>query len=211
MNKIQSSFKLSSSEFELNFDKTYWENRWQNNEIGWDIGHPSPAITDYLDQYENKNASILIPGCGNAYEAEYLIKKGFSNITLIDISPKAVEKLKEKFITIPEVKILCTDFFTHQARYDLVIEQTFFCAILPSKRTDYVNHASELLNDNAKIIGVLFNKEFNQPNPPFGGSIIDYKNLFEPFFTIKKMEECYNSILPRKNSEVFINFIKKMT
>ena len=83
MNKNQSSFKLSSSEFELNFDKTYWENRWQNNEIGWDIGHPSPAITDYLDQYENKNASILIPGCGNAYEAEYLIKKGFSNITLI--------------------------------------------------------------------------------------------------------------------------------
>jgi SAM-dependent methyltransferase len=206
MIKNQSSL---NTYFEHSFNKEYWENRWLNNETAWDIGYPSPAITEYLDQFENKNASILIPGCGNAYEAEYLIKKGFSNITLIDISPKVVEKLNNKFKSIPEIKILCVDFFTHQAKYDLFIEQTFFCAIPPSKRAEYVSHASELLNENGKIIGVLFNKEFNQPNPPFGGCEAEYRELFKPFFNIKKMEDCYNSILPRKNSEFFINLIKK--
>ena len=65
-----------------NLDQNYWENQWQMKEIGWDIGHSSPAIDHYILQYVNKNASILIPGCGNAYEAEFLWNQRFRNITI---------------------------------------------------------------------------------------------------------------------------------
>ena len=54
-------------------DVAFWNNRWATGQTGWDIGYASPAITTYLQQYENKNAAILIPGCGNAHEAEFLI------------------------------------------------------------------------------------------------------------------------------------------
>lgn len=107
-------------------DQNYWDERWQKNETGWDIGQASPAIVEYMKQYPNKNANILIPGCGNAYEAEFLIASGFTNITLIDIAPKAVEALKAKFTDKAQVKVLCEDFFQHKGNYDLIIEQTFF-------------------------------------------------------------------------------------
>src|SRR3546814_11748453 len=95
-------------------DKNHWNEPDHKKETGRDKGHASPAITEYMTQYQNKNASMLIPGCGNAYESEFLIANGFTNITLIDIAPKPVEALKEKFADKPQINVLCEDFFNHQ-------------------------------------------------------------------------------------------------
>jgi len=190
-------------------DSNYWEAQWQNKTTGWNIGHAAPVITQYMAQYENKNAAILIPGCGNAYEAEFLLANGFTNITLMDIAPKAVELLQNKFKGRTEVTVLCEDYFHHNGNYDLIIEQTFFCAIPPARRKEYAEKAAALLNQKGKIIGVLFDKKFDKPGPPFGGCPCEYKPVFEPHFHIAKMEECYNSIAARAGSEVFIQLVKK--
>lgn len=190
-------------------DKNYWDTRWEKQETGWDIGYPSSAITKYMDGIADKNTAILIPGCGNAYEAEYLIQQGFTNITLIDIAPLAVENLKKKFEGQSAISILCEDFFEHKGSYDLVLEQTFFSAIPPFKRKDYVAKMHEILKENGRIVGLLFDKQFNNPFPPFGGCPCEYRPILENHFEIKTMEKCYNSIEPRKGSEVFIHFIKK--
>nr|WP_153926602.1 methyltransferase domain-containing protein [Riemerella anatipestifer] len=191
-------------------NQNYWNDRWKENKIGWDIGFASPPIVEYMKQYPNKDAKILIPGCGNAYEAEFLIENGFQNITLIDIAPKAVDNLKIKFHKNPHIKVICEDFFRHNGKYDLIIEQTFFCAINPNKRTDYIKKVLSLLKENGQVVGVLFNKIFEEKGPPFGGLSNEYINLFEPFFKVKTLEPCYNSISPRANSELFINLIKKV-
>ncbi|MNX26413.1 Thiopurine S-methyltransferase [compost metagenome] len=184
--------------------KQYWDAKWLSNATGWDIGYASPAICQYLDQYPNKNAALLIPGCGNAYEAEYLVENGFTNITLIDISPEAVKKIRHKFEHNPQVKVLAEDFFQHKGQYDLIIEQTFFCAISPNRRKEYAEKTASLLHEKGKIIGLLFDKIFEQQGPPFGGSSAEYRAIFNPYFQIKTMEKCYNSIAQRAGSEVFI-------
>ncbi len=194
---------------ENSLDQSFWETKWQSQQTAWDIGEASPAIVEYMLGYSNKNVAILIPGCGNAYEAEFLVSNGFTNITLIDIAPKAIELLNEKFIDRPQVNILCEDFFQHQGSYDLILEQTFFCAISPNKREEYAKKTASLLKVEGMIIGLLFDKTFEKKGPPFGGCSAQYSAIFDPYFTIKIMEECYNSILPRTNSEVFINLIKK--
>ncbi|MBS1646412.1 MAG: methyltransferase domain-containing protein [Bacteroidetes bacterium] len=191
-------------------DSSFWNARWQNSETGWDIGYASPAITAYMEQYLNKQAAILIPGCGNAYEAEYLVQNNFTNITLLDIAPKAVEQLKEKFAATPQVRVLCGDFFQHQEKYDLMVEQTFFCAITPNLRTSYAKQAASLLNKKGKIMGLLFNTDFEKQGPPFGGNTQEYEEIFNPFFLVKKMETCYNSIKPRSGSELFVILEKRL-
>jgi SAM-dependent methyltransferase len=193
---------------DISLDQSYWNTRWEKGETGWDIGYAAPAITQYMMQYTDKSAAILIPGCGNAYEAEWLEKQGFTNITLIDIAPKAAEQLNEKFQYIAAIKVLCEDFFQHEGKYDLLIEQTFFCAIPPIRRKEYVQKAASLLKPNGKIIGVLFDKIFEQPGPPFGGSADEYRSLFDPSFIIHTMDRCYNSIPPRSGSELFIHLRK---
>ena len=68
---------------EQHMDSKYWSERYQQNTTGWDIGHISTPIKAYIDQLTNKEMAIMIPGCGNAYEAEYLLQQGFTNITLV--------------------------------------------------------------------------------------------------------------------------------
>jgi methyl halide transferase len=185
-------------------DKNYWNNRWETRDTGWDIGYPSPAIVKYMEQIEDKNIALLIPGCGNGYEAEFLVKNGFTNITLIDIAPEAVLKLRERFSEYPQVKVICGDFFQHEGQYDMMIEQTFFCAIPVSMRPQYAQKTANLLRKKGKIIGLMFHKTFLLERPPYGGSPEEYRPLLTPYFDIKKMEACYNSIPSRQGTELFI-------
>ena len=190
-------------------NSAYWNARWETGQTGWDIGQPSPALVDYMAQYPDKEAAILIPGCGNAHEAEALVASGFQNITLLDIAPAAVARLKDRFGNFPQVRILEGDFFQHKEPYDLMLEQTFFCALLPDRRADYARHAAALLRPGGRLAGILFNKAFDAPGPPFGGTEAEYRKIFEPHFSIQKMEPCTNSIAPRAGSELFINLLRR--
>ena len=186
-------------------NEDYWSSRYQNKDVAWDMGKVSPPLKEYFDQLTDKSISILIPGCGNAYEAEYLLQNGFKNITLIDISPLPVDKLKKQYSAFlnKEIHIICGDFFALNQTFDLIVEQTFFCAIDPSLRTDYANKMPELLNANGKLTGVFFNRTFDA-GPPFSGSKTEYNLLFKNKFQIRTMDECFNSINPRKGSELFV-------
>ncbi|MBS1781862.1 MAG: methyltransferase domain-containing protein [Bacteroidetes bacterium] len=190
-------------------DAQFWNERWQANETGWDIGYASPAITEYFNQYRDRNAAILIPGCGNAYEAEYLSIKGYSNITLVDFAPDAVIRLKEKFKKKPEVHVIQTDFFEHVGEYNIIVEQTFFCALVPTQRLSYVQKMHSLLQPNGKLMGLLFNITFDKVGPPFGGSMEEYITLFTPYFDIQIMAPAFNSISPRAGTELFVVLKRK--
>jgi len=186
----------------------FWEQRWKDNQTGWDISQVSPPLKDYIDTIPDKNVAILIPGCGNAYEAEYLLNKGFKNVTLIDIAPTLVKKLQAKFSGKP-IKIVLGDFFKHKDKCDLILEQTFFCAINPSLRKQYVETAYNLLNAKGKIAGLLFNTLFEKEGPPYGGTREEYITLFSPKFKLIQFDVCKNSIEPRKGNELFIELEKK--
>jgi len=172
------------------------------------MGHPSPPITDYIDQLENKESAILIPGCGNAYEAEYLHQKGFTNFKVLDIAQEPLDNLQQRIPELKPEQLVCSDFFHHEGQYDLILEQTFFCAIDPVLRATYVEHAVQLLKPGGKLAGLLWSVELNKDKPPFGGSDTEYSALFTPHFDIITMEDAYNSISPRAGRELFVIFQK---
>lgn len=179
----------------------YWSNRYLQQQTGWDIGYGSAPLVNYLKQVKDKNIAVLIPGCGNAYEAEWLLENGFTNVTVLDISPVLTAALQQKFAG-KTISIITANFFDHKAQYDLILEQTFFCALDPSLRLNYVQQMQRLLKPGGKLVGVLFNRGF-EGGPPFGGSKEEYEKLFADHLHIKKMELCTNSIPPRKDSELF--------
>jgi SAM-dependent methyltransferase len=185
----------------------YWDTQYKAKSTGWDLGQISPPIKEYIDTLNNKNYSILIPGCGNSYEAEYLLQEGFTNITVIDIAPTLVEELKQKFADNSSIKIIQGDFFEHKGKYDLIIEQTFFCALPPTMRQKYVWKMHQLLVEDGILVGLLFNRSF-EAGPPFGGSQQEYEKLFGSAFILLKMHVAPNSVVPRANSELFFEFKK---
>ncbi|MEE3144606.1 MAG: methyltransferase domain-containing protein [Bacteroidota bacterium] len=184
-------------------DESYWSKRYENNETGWDIGEASKPLIKLFHQFNNKKIRILIPGCGNAYEAEYLYNKGFTNVYIIDISKQPLKNFKNRNPNFPENQILHGDFFEHKESYDLIVEQTFFCAINPELREKYVLKCHELLYPKGELLGVLFNREF-EGGPPFGGNVEHYEKLFNSQFSSVNIEECKFSIKPRIGNEVII-------
>ncbi len=204
-----SEIKCAGNETPDQLDRNFWDERWQTQETGWDLKSVSPPLKQYFDAMTCKNKSILIPGCGNAYEAEYLLQQGFKNITVIDISPTLTQQITERFKDNAgkELTIICGDFFKHTGSYDFIIEQTFFCALEKSRREDYVKKMHSLLKDTGVLAGLLFDKEF-EASPPFGGSKEEYTGLFEPYFNIKQMEITPLSVTPRTNAELFTEMNK---
>ena len=190
-------------------DKEFWNNKYLNNEDGWDLGEVSPALRAYIDQLKDKSIKILIPGAGRSYEAEYLFNNGFTNIYVIDISPIAVEELKKRAPKIPHEQIICDDFFQLKDQYDLILEQTFFCAINPNLRSKYAEHCNQLLKKGGKIAGLMFNFPLTETGPPFGGCVEEYQNLFSTNFVIDIMEPSTKSIDKRDGRELFVKMIKK--
>jgi Thiopurine S-methyltransferase (TPMT). len=193
----------------LDLDKEYWDNCYKNRETGWDIGYASPALIEYAETMIPKDASILIPGCGNAHEAKALLDKGFKNITLLDIAPTLVNQVQKEFGEAAPVQIICEDFFEHGEKYDYILEQTFFCALDPHLREKYRNKITDLLHPHGILAGLLFNRAFEPTGPPFGGNKTEYQRLFQVAFDILKMEDCFNSIPQRQGSELFIALRKK--
>ena len=192
------------------FNDQYWSERYTEGQTGWDIGSVSTPLKTYFDQLTDKNVAILIPGCGNSYEAEYLLAQGFSNVTLIDISGVLVERLREKlqfYIDKGNCKVIHQDFFEHAGQYDLIIEQTFLSAINPDLRERYANQMFTLLKPEGKLVGIIFDFPFNG-GPPFGGSKEEYLGYFKPYFQPVIFEKCYNSIPPRAGNELFIRLDK---
>ncbi|MEN9441940.1 MAG: hypothetical protein RLZ33_2017, partial [Bacteroidota bacterium] len=118
-----------------------------------------------------------------------------------------LEMFKQNHPDFPANQLHCADFFQHEETYDLIIEQTLFCAIDPSLRSKYGEKVATLLKPGGKLIGLLFNRTFDA-GPPFGGNQEEYENYFSAHFSVTAFEACHNSIAPRSGSELFIKFIK---
>lgn len=191
------------------FNKEFWTERYLNNQTGWDLGGPSTPMKEYIDQLKDNNLSILIPGAGNAYEAEYLFSKGFKNVTVIDISEEPLKNIQNRLPDFPKENLVFGDFFDLHKQFDLILEQTFFCALHPSLRQKYVEQVFALLKSKGKLAGVLFIEPLNTEMPPFAATKEEYTAFFNPKFSFKVFEKCTNSIKPRAGRELFIILEKK--
>ncbi len=189
-------------------NKEYWEERYESATTNWDIGEISTPLKAYIDHLKDKNCRILIPGAGNAYELDYLIENGFQNVFVMDYAKHPLDAIIKRNKAL-EKHVIQDDFFNHNGTYDLIIEQTFFCALQPSLRSNYVAKMYDLLSKKGKISGLLFNFPLTEEGPPFGGSQEEYINLFSNTFSIKILDIAYNSIKPRANKELFFTFEKK--
>ncbi len=190
-------------------NQAYWEARYASEQTGWDAGEITTPIKEYVDQLTNKQLKILIPGAGNAHEASYLHQQGFSEVYVCDWAAAPLEQLKHKQADFPAAHLIQTNFFDLDlGDFDMILEQTFFCALSPQLRKDYVQKMYELLKPNGKLVGLLFNFPLSSEGPPFGGSLEEYQNLFNTHFTDISIHPAYNSIPPRAGSEFFIQIRK---
>ncbi|SNC74714.1 Thiopurine S-methyltransferase (TPMT) [Hymenobacter gelipurpurascens] len=197
---------------ESHLDATYWQQRYAIGQTGWDTGSVTPPLREYFVQLGHPDdRRILIPGAGRAYEAEYLYNAGWKNVLVADVAPEPLHDLQTRVPGFPVDHLLQQDFFTLEPTppYDLLVEQTFFCALDPVLRPAYAQQCALLLRPGGTLVGLLFDTTFSQPGPPFGGSAEEYRTYFAPYFDFVHFAPATNSITPRQGRELFICLRRK--
>jgi len=191
----------------------YWENSYNAGEMAWDLGEPTPIFKKWIHS-QKKPLSICILGAGNGWDALYFAEKGHA-VTAIDFADSAIRNMtdsaKKKKL---DINILNEDIFNleklYDAKFDIVLEYTCYCAIDPKKRKKYIQIVNKLLKVSGKFVGIFFpvDKEFDRNGPPFGVDINATISMFSKYFTLIKNEIPTLSVERRKGREVFVIFMK---
>lgn len=78
-------------------NKTHWENIYDTklpNEVSWTQEKPETSLQLIANCKLPKTAKIIDIGGGDSNLVDYLLEQGFENITVLDISEKAIERAK---------------------------------------------------------------------------------------------------------------------
>jgi len=190
-----------------------WQRHYDENDLGWDLGQVAPTFVSLLESNTISPCKTLVPGCGRGHEVIFLAENGF-DVTAVDYSIGAFNHLNSTILErkLNNSKVLNLDFFqldsTHDGLYDLLIEQTFFCAISPFQRPLYVETVTRVLKKGGMIAG-LFYHTGQEGGPPFNTTQDHIIKHFSGSFEIRELVRAKNSAEKRKDKEWLAILIKR--
>lgn len=191
----------------------FWDQCYDENNIGWDLGRVTPVFKDWVDRLKTKS-KILVPGCGNGYDPLYFASLGHE-VLAIDFSENAINRIKKQSQEMKiNIQTLKCDFFDLSniidVKFDYIIEYTFFCAIEPSNRNKYSKVVYSLLNKSGLLVALFLplKKDIKDGGPPFAVSKADIENTFSNQFKLIKSFKHPLSIDARKENEEYFEYKK---
>lgn len=170
----------------------FWDHRFRNGVTPWDAG----GVPEELQAFAAGLAEAprtLVPGCGTAREARWLLDRGWP-ITALDFSPAAIEAARP-VIGPHQDCLLLADFFSFDMGepFDLVYERAFLCALPRSLWPAWAARLPALIRPGGLLAGYFFFRD-ELKGPPFGTSPEELEGLLTPAFVRLEDREAANSI-----------------
>lgn len=188
-----------------------WQKHYDENDLRWDLEEVSPPFVRLWNEEKLRPGKTIIPGCGRGHEVVFFAERGFE-VTAVDSAPGAVQRLTQALAEKGlQANVLLKDFFaldgTHDTHFDLMLEQTFFCAITPSERPLYVETAARILKKDGLLVGLFYETD-EEGGPPFKTTCADVLHHFSKLFHIERLEKTPHSIERRQGKE-WLGFLRK--
>jgi trans-aconitate methyltransferase len=199
-------------------NKNHWENVYETknpDQVSWTQEKPQTSL-DFINSFGlKKEAKIIDIGGGDSHLLDFLLNEGYENITVLDISEKALEKAKERLGEKAEkVQWIVTDItaFEPTETYDIWHDRAaFHFLITPEQISKYVEITEKVVS-KFMVLGT-FSKD--GPTKCSGLEITQYdeksmKKQFEKSFeTIHCITEDHTTPFDTVQNFVFCSFKKK--
>ncbi|WP_312994345.1 class I SAM-dependent methyltransferase [Chryseobacterium flavum] len=192
-------------------NKDHWENVYETkspDQVSWTQKKPQTSL-DIINSFGmKKNAPIIDVGGGDSNLVDYLLEEGYENITVLDISEKALERAKQRLgAKAGKVKWIVTDVtaFEPPESYDIWHDRAAFHFLTSSDQvSDYLRITGKYVN-NFMVLGTF---STNGPLKCSGLEIQQYdeNSLAEKFKTSFEKIKCINEdhITPFNTTQNFI-------
>ncbi len=113
-------------------NQSHWEQVYKNKspqEVSWTQEKPQTSL-DFIHSFgPDKSARIIDVGGGDSRLADFLLEEGYENITVLDISAKALEKAKARLgERAQKIKWIVSDIteFETSEQYDIWHDRAAF-------------------------------------------------------------------------------------
>jgi hypothetical protein len=172
-------------------EASFWDERFAHGFTPWDQAGVQPQFEAFAAAHAD--LAVLIPGCGNAWEARWLAERG-RTVRAIDFAPNAVANARAALGSHADV-VEQADFFAYAPPFapGWVFERAFLCALPPAQRTRYAQRLAALLAPGALLAGYFFIGE-PQKGPPFPMLRDTLDALLTPYFTLIDDQPATNSL-----------------
>ncbi len=164
-----------------------WEERYQEGDVQWDKGEPSPGLVDWLEERgDQPGGKVIVPGCGFGHDVRAWAQAGFDAVGY-DVAPAAVKGGEEQTPkSLPNATFRLGDFLDDEPAdaFDFVFEHTFFCAIDHVRRPDHVAACLRWLKPKGQLLAVHYFLPKDEDGPPFGADREEILSRFSPHFEL---------------------------
>lgn len=170
----------------------FWDERFEQRFTPWDRGGVPQRLRQFVAEFAAQ-ATVLIPGCGSAWELAFLCESGW-DATAIDFSPAAVAAAR-RTVGRWQDRVVEADFFSYApaAPLQLIYEQAFLCALPRARWPQVAARWAELLAPGAMLAGYFFFDDAPK-GPPFGTARTQLDALLAPYFECVADEDVTDSI-----------------
>jgi SAM-dependent methyltransferase len=196
--------------------KGFWNSRYEQQLTRWDLGEVSEPVQRLVEGFFPPSGQVLVPGCGRGYEVIWLERRGY-RVTAVDFADEAIRFLAEQAAEHRvQPEILQQDIFLLPAqfnsRYDVLLEQTCFCAIDPSLRDDYEQLAYRVLKPGGQLLGVFMEVDAAAADPAYEGPPYHTPlDLVRPHFPVNRWRFEGTEPLPRNPKRPGAEFLARFT
>ncbi len=139
--------------------KQHWENVFTTkkpNEVSWYQQTPEESLQFFNQLSVDKNAAVIDIGSGDSFLVDHLLERGYTNITVLDISKSAIDKVKKRLgKKANRVKWIVSDIldFKNDNQYDCWHDRAAFHFLTSTEEVEsYISIAQKHIKPSGKLI-----------------------------------------------------------
>jgi ubiquinone/menaquinone biosynthesis C-methylase UbiE len=201
--------------------KNHWENIYQTKqltEVSWFQPTPETSLNFFKELNIAKTAKIIDMGGGDSFLADHLLELGYSDITVLDISEKALERAQKRLgEKAGLIKWIVADaaHFQPTEQYDFWHDRAAFHFLTAQTDIDnYISTVQKSISPNGYLVMGTFSE--NGPKKCSGIEIKQYSEksmsaLFtEGFELINSFTTDHNTPFNTVQNFIFCCFKKRI-
>lgn len=200
--------------------KNHWENIYTSkteDQMSWYEEYPTVSLKYLEEKNLPKDAAIIDVGGGQSRLAEVLIDKGYTNVSVLDISEKAIENTKQRLgEKANKINWIVSDVtsFNSDKKFDFWHDRAVLHFLTTDEMVnDYLKKANEYISNTGYLTLGTFSE--SGPEKCSGIEIRQYsekkmENVFTPYFDkIYCEEKTHETPAKKVQNFIFCNFKHK--